>query len=168
MGIEEKGFVPRGDVIAVTTAGRQFVINPKNYCWVPFYDIEVAGGGGAEVLDEEPKSWNAWRVDYLLKRGLDPAMLAEFSVTGYSMAPELNDGDTVLVDRRVNKIGDEDVYVMRMDNQLIVKYVRADPDGTLVLRSVNPDWPTRMLKPSDYPDWPFGVIGRVVRQGRDR
>ena len=139
------------------------------YALIPFYDITVSGGFGAEVLDERPEKWNAWRSDYLSGRGLDPNALAEFSVQGDSMSPELNNRDTVLVDRRVREVRAEDIYVLRIENALVVKYVRREPDGAYILRSVNAaSHPERRVQPWDYPEGHVAVIGRVVRQGRDR
>jgi phage repressor protein C with HTH and peptisase S24 domain len=80
------------------------------------------------------------------------------------MAPTLNAGDDILVD-----LGDaterlrDGIYVLRIDDALVVKRVAVNPVGPrLTVQSDNPA----------YPDWPdcglhdVKPIGRVVWAGR--
>ena len=67
------------------------------------------------------------------------------------MAPTLNDGDDILVDR-----GDgperlrDGIYVLRLDGALVVKRLALGTDGATV-RSDNPAWAD--LPPSRRPSW---------------
>lgn len=155
-------------VIPVKIGARTFYVNPRDYCFLPYYDIALAAGGGAEVLDEEPKAFNAYRRESLLSQGLDPDQLSVFCVRGESMTPDINDRDTVLVDRRVTVISVEDVYVIRMDNALVVKYARLQPDRSILITSANPSYAPMTVRPDEFPDVRFEVIGRVAHQGRYR
>ena len=80
------------------------------------------------------------------------------------MAPTLNAGDDILVD-----LGDCDerlrdgIYVLRIDDALVVKRLALNPPGRRVtIQSDNPA----------YPDWPdcdldeINCIGRVIWAGR--
>ena len=93
-----------------------------------------------------------------------PGQLSIIQVQGDSMAPTLADGDDILVDR-----GDaggrlrDGIYVLRMDEALVVKRLALNPAArTVSIRSDNPA----------YPGWPdcepatVDVVGRVVWAGR--
>lgn len=80
------------------------------------------------------------------------------------MAPTLNDGDDILVDRAGCAEALRDgIYVLRVDDSLLVKRLAIHPLGRhLTVQSDNPA----------YPDWPdcslddVHCIGRVIWAGR--
>ncbi len=80
------------------------------------------------------------------------------------MAPALNDGDDIMVDRSVAQRRLQDgIYVLRRDDTLLVKRITVHPgDSTLTIASDNPA----------YASWPgcaadaVEIIGRVVWAGR--
>jgi phage repressor protein C with HTH and peptisase S24 domain len=93
-----------------------------------------------------------------------PSSLSIVRVEGDSMAPTLNAGDDILVD-----LGDaaerlrDGIYVLRIDDALVVKRVALNPMGRrITVQSDNPA----------YPDWPdcaldeTNCIGRVIWAGR--
>ena len=80
------------------------------------------------------------------------------------MAPTLNAGDDILVDRGDSGDGLRDgIYVLRVDDALLVKRLAIHPVGRRV--TVQSDNPA-------YPDWPdcgldeIDCIGRVIWAGR--
>jgi phage repressor protein C with HTH and peptisase S24 domain len=93
-----------------------------------------------------------------------PSNLSIVRVEGDSMSPTLNDGDDILVD-----LGDsaerlrDGIYVLRVDEALVVKRLALSPMGRRV--TVQSDNPA-------YPDWPdrglgeINCIGRVIWSGR--
>lgn len=101
---------------------------------------------------------------WLRQRDVDPITLSVISVTGDSMAPTLDDGDEILVDRAdaATRLRDG-IYVLRVDDALWVKRVAMNPSGRhFTIQSDNPA----------YPAWPdcdpaaINVIGRVIWVGR--
>jgi phage repressor protein C with HTH and peptisase S24 domain len=85
-------------------------------------------------------------------------------VAGDSMAPTLDDGDDILVDRGDAAASLRDgIYVLRLDGALNVKRLIVDRARRRVsVKSDNPaytSWPTLDLERLD-------VIGRVVWAGR--
>jgi len=98
-----------------------------------------------------------------ISRGRDKE-LSIIEVVGDSMAPTLNDGDDILVDR--SAAGErirEGIHVLRRDGELMVKRLSASPsDGTLTIASDNPAYPTWTGCPADSVE----VIGRVLWAGR--
>jgi peptidase S24-like protein len=132
---------------------------------VPRLDVGAAAGAGAFDGDERIEAHIAFDPVWLrrLARGA-PDLLSIIRVAGDSMAPTLADGDDILVDRGdgAERVRDG-VYVLRMDDALVVKRLALNPAArTLTIRSDNPA----------YPSWPdcdpaaVEVVGRVVWAGR--
>ena len=124
---------------------------------VPRLDVGVSAGPGRLV---EAERVAALRLDPALLRALgvraDAASLVR--VEGDSMAPDLRDGDEVLVDAdRRDPASRGGVYVLRLDGAAMVKRVAAEPGGWRVT-SDNPDAPSPGWCAADR----VAIIGRVV------
>ncbi|WP_421793539.1 S24 family peptidase [Hydrocarboniphaga effusa] len=155
--------------IKVTVGGTDFWVDPTEYRWIPFFDVEIAGGGGRVVdFNAPPKKFNAYRNDYLEELGLLEAELFEGTVVSDSMYPEIQHGDVILVNASNKTITSGEVYVMRMDDEFICKYLRRLPAGVVEVYSANED----VHKPFTIREGEIGngidIVGHVVRQGRDR
>lgn len=132
---------------------------------VPRLDVEAAAGAGALGGDERPRTHFAFDQKWLraLVQG-DTQRLSIIRVEGDSMVPTLADGDDILVD--CGGIGErlrDGIYVLRIDEALIVKRLALNPSSRRVsIKSDN----------AAYPTWPeceldsIDVIGRVVWAGR--
>lgn len=142
-------------------AGRQL----KGLLTVKRHPVMVSAGPGAIVTEELGKPYFAFDERWL--KALTPSSPANLSIVrveGDSMAPTLNAGDDILVD-----LGDaaerlrDGIYVLRIDDALVVKRIALNPVGRRV--TVQSDNPA-------YPDWPdcsldeIKVIGRVIWAGR--
>src|SRR5687767_14056046 len=96
--------------------------------------------------------------------GLVAGKLSIIRVEGDSMAPTLNAGDDILVDPAdcAERLRDG-IYVLRVDDALVVKRIALHPVGRRVtVQSDNPAYP-------DWPDCEMGeiaCIGRVIWAGR--
>ena len=127
--------------------------------------MRVSAGPGAIVTEELGKPYFAFDERWL--KALTPSPPAKLSIVrveGDSMAPTLNAGDDILVD-----LGDsaerlrDGIYVLRIDDALVVKRLALNPIGRRV--TVQSDNPA-------YPDWPdcgldeIKPIGRVIWSGR--
>ena len=127
--------------------------------------VRVSAGPGALVTGEQEKPYFAFDERWL--KALTPTQAGQLSiirVEGDSMAPTLNAGDDILVD-----FGDcadrlrDGVYVLRVEDALVVKRIALNPVGRRV--TVQSDNPA-------YPDWPdcgldeITCIGRVIWAGR--
>jgi phage repressor protein C with HTH and peptisase S24 domain len=131
---------------------------------VPRLDVGASAGAGA--LDAQDRALGRVGFDksWLRRLGVAAGELSLIRVEGDSMAPTLADGDEILVDRadRAARLRDG-VYVLRVDEALVVKRVALSPAGRdLSVLSDNPA----------YPSWPhcdpasIDVVGRVVWVGR--
>ena len=97
------------------------------------------------------------RID--LNRDLIKHPLATFyiRVAGDSMTPLIGPGALLLVDRMV-EAGDDDVVIARINDELCVKRMRIDAEGTIWLFSENEAFPPlRITEEMDFEVW-----GRVM------
>jgi len=127
--------------------------------------VRASAGPGIIPIDEASTPCFAFDGRWL--KALTAATAEELSiirVEGDSMAPTLNDGDDLLIDRRDSGAPLRDgLYVLRIDESLLVKRLAVHPMGRRVtIQSDNPA----------YPDWPdcaideVSCIGRVIWAGR--
>lgn len=130
---------------------------------IPKLAVGASAGPGAMDEGEALAGKIGFDEKWLRKMGLDPAQLSLIRVAGDSMAPTLNDGDDIMVDRAAANTPLRDgIHVIRMDDVLMVKRLARGPAGRLSVLSDNPA----------YPDWAdvdgaaVTVIGRVVWAGR--
>jgi phage repressor protein C with HTH and peptisase S24 domain len=132
---------------------------------VPRLDVQASAGPGA--LDREEKRLGGIGFDAAWLRSLGlggrPNRLSVIRVDGDSMFPTLSDGDEILVDGEdgAGRLRDG-IYVLRIEETLVVKRLAIGPGGRLSVRSDNdayPGWPD--LEPGSV-----DVVGRVVWVGR--
>lgn len=128
---------------------------------IPRFAVDAAAGDGALVDEETQTGFYAFNRSWLTKRKLAPDSLAVISVRGDSMEPKLSDGDLILVDQAQVEIADGITYVIRLGNDLLVKYVqRISPDAVSLL-SENNRYPPREISLATIGE-DTAIIGRVV------
>ena len=127
--------------------------------------VRASAGPGALVAGEVAKPYFGFDARWLKSiTGTAPSKLSIIRVEGDSMAPTLNAGDDILVDPAdcTERLRDG-IYVLRVDEALIVKRIAIHPVGRRVtVQSDNPAYP-------DWPDCDLGqiaCIGRVIWAGR--
>ena len=138
---------------------------PAGLVSVDRHAVAVSAGPGAIVTEELGKPYFAFDERWL--KALTPSSPSNLSVVrveGDSMTPTLNAGDDILVD--LGDAGDrlrDGIYVLRIDDALVVKRLALNPvGGRVTVQSDNPA----------YPDWPdcsldeIKPIGRVIWSGR--
>jgi hypothetical protein len=129
-------------------------------------DVQASAGPGALDAIEKRLGRIGFDSAWLRRLGLAggaPGRLSVIQVDGDSMSPTLSDGDEILVDRDdgAGRLRDG-IYVLRIEDALVVKRLAIGPGGRLSVRSDN----------DAYPGWPdvepgaVDVIGRVVWVGR--
>lgn len=130
---------------------------------IPQLQIEASAGPGSLTEGDQPDGIMAFGPEWLKKLNVDPEKLSIIRVDGDSMDPTLCDGDDIMVDHRAAQMPLRDgIYVLRMDDVLLVKRIALRPGGRLSIRSDN----------SQYPDWEdveaadTRIIGRVIWTGR--
>lgn len=133
---------------------------------VPKLALEASAGTGAVAGEEWPSDVIGFDRQWLKRLGLHPENLSIIDVKGESMAPTLNNGDTIMVDRGdgVDRLRDG-IYVLRLDTMLMVKRVAVSPRKgrkALTISSDNPYFPSW----EDVDRKLVDIVGRVVWASR--
>ena len=129
---------------------------------LPRLELRAAAGAGADVNIEDPIEWLAFRADWVRRRLRVPSSsLRLITAMGSSMRPRIEDGDLLMISTAEPKFKDNAIHLVRRDNQLLVKHVRRERDGFLLI-SENPASETQFARASE-----IEILGRVLwRAGR--
>lgn len=134
---------------------------------VPVPRIEIGASAGPGAIAEIEELGPPIGFDGALLRELGvrrPAALSLIRVAGDSMEPTLRDGDDILVDRDARAVRSGAIYVLRVDDVLVVKRLVGEVRDRLpfVIRSDNAAYPEIVVEdPASVQ-----VIGRVLWCGR--
>ena len=106
----------------------------------------------------------AFRTDWISDDlRLNPNQLVVVDVAGDSMAPTLSHDDTLLVDRTKHKLSDG-IYVLDINDRMMVKRIHVLADGSVRLKSDNPAYSTEDIRDQELDQ--LTVVGRAVWIGR--
>jgi phage repressor protein C with HTH and peptisase S24 domain len=133
----------------------------RDWVEVPRLFVETSAGPG--VANGQELAFDAFRFSrkWLREQGLEPAKLSAVRVIGDSMEPLLREGDDLLVDLSPKAFRDG-IYVLRMDDNLLVKRVASQGGGRFSLLSQNLAYPPISVEGSE-----IQIVGRVVwKSGR--
>lgn len=90
----------------------------------------------------------------------NPDNLGILTGIGDSMQPTFEDGDPLLVDRAVNDVRLDAIYVLSLNDRLYIKRLQQRPDGAFVMISDNKSYESYVI--TDAEREKFQVLGRVV------
>lgn len=141
-------------------------VDVEEFVFVPRYDIQAAAGHGRLVGDEKPVFTMAFRrywVENYVTR--DTKNLSVISVKGDSMEGVLNDGDSILINHNETTPRDG-LYVLRINENLLVKRLQLMPGGIVNVISANEAYPTFEIDLKHMQD-DISIIGRVEWFGRN-
>ena len=135
-----------------------------NYERIPVFDIRAPAPHGSIADHGQPIAYNMFRTDWLRGITRTPfSQLAAIQVAGDSMEPTLGNGDHILVDTSQLNLRREGLYVLSVDDTLMVKRVTMHPSTKRVtIKSDNDRYEAyRDLDPDN-----LDVLGRVIWLGR--
>lgn len=135
-----------------------------DYALIPRLDVKASAGNGKVIWSVDEKGQRqAFRKAWIERLGIAPDDAATIVAEGSSMAPRIEDGDSLVVNYRDQSIVSGKVYVLTINDELFVKRVFKTPSAGLRIVSDNAD-------KSRYPDWDIGadqlesvhILARVV------
>ena len=129
----------------------------SDFALVPIYNVSISAGAGAFPNKEHAIGNLAFTRHWLRTRGLQPSHLVATNAKGDSMEPSINDGDMLLIDTNQRGLGQDDIYVIRRDDALMVKRLQLGFDNNALIISDNPRY-----KEQSIPTQDLDIIGRVV------
>ncbi|SDV49790.1 XRE family transcriptional regulator [Chitinasiproducens palmae] len=172
---EEKGTAPKrarlqavADALGTTPeyllvgdAGAERADDDAEFVGVHVLNVKASAGAGRLVFEESAVGLMAFRTDFLRSMSIARQDAVMMTVQGMSMEPTLPDGSVVLVDTSQTNPRARGVFVVLVDDELMIKRVRVEKNGDLVLTSDNPDKTT-------FPDRKFAAAGKKLVQIKGR
>ncbi|MGE4193398.1 MAG: S24 family peptidase [Pseudodesulfovibrio sp.] len=132
---------------------------------VPMVQARLAAGSGSFETSGEVNGRYAFRNAFLSRRG-NPSQMVLMRVSGDSMEPKIEDGDTVLIDQSRKEPTPGRVYAVGVEDMVYLKMLDTLP-GKMLLKSYNPDYPPIEVDTrGDHADG-VRIIGHVVWVGRE-
>lgn len=131
---------------------------------VPIMDISAGAGNGSSPDRESVIGYQPFREQQLLRlTNASFESLAVILVRGDSMEPTLSNQDQILVDTTINRITRDGIYIIALEDDLLVKRCKVDLETRDVLViSDNERYPMdRVTKTSK-----LDIKGRVIWIGR--
>lgn len=133
---------------------------------IPIFDVKASAGTGCINFDDDSQAVSRidFRDDWIRKniRVSNLSNLEIITAFGDSMAPTIESGELLMIDRSVNEILFDSIYVALLNNELYVKRFQRAPGRKLVMISDNDRYRDFEISESDD----FRVIGRVVYHWR--
>jgi len=121
-----------------------------------FPNIQASAGGGALNFEED---YTTLDVDKNLIEKILPSnkIYEAINIEGDSMEPTLRDGSVVFIDRSVQDIGKDGIFIAATTAGLFVKRIRKRMDGNIELISDNQAYSPEILTPDEVQ-----IVGKVV------
>jgi len=138
------------------------------FAHIPLYDVHGSEGPGTIVAedDEKPVAALDFRKEWIHKElHLSIEGLQLITTTGDSMAPTLNPGDILLVEKYRGQPVTDGIYVIKLDGALLVKRIQHLPGRQLKVTSDNP-YCSDFNVTLDMATTDFEIYGRVVWAGK--
>lgn len=135
----------------------------EDYVIIDQYTAAGSAGNGHMNDHVEVSGGLAFKRSWLKKKGLSPNSICVLYVRGDSMETTISDGDVVLIDTSQKEPHDNWIYVLRQDNDLLIKRLSKSLTGKWLIRSDNPDkrrFPDFDLTEHDLMN--LTIVGRVV------
>lgn len=139
--------------------------NPESegYNYSPMAKAVLNAGGGSFVLSEETTGrYYAFRERFLKAIATSPKNLILMKVTGDSMEPKIEDGDTVGIDTGRRTLKNGTTYALGYEDLIVIKDVEIMPGGKAMIISKN----RKFYAPYEIDINEIRIIGQVIWMDR--
>lgn len=124
-----------------------------------------AGSGGLET-DSDHDGYYSFHTSFLTRKRGNEQTMRIFEVAGDSMSPTLIDGDFIMINTADKDVRSGYIYLLRMEDELMVKRLENRPGSLLLLRSDNPDYEDIAISKNEE-CFNVEVFGRMVWSCRE-
>lgn len=137
-------------------------LDRPDFVRLPIYnEIQASAGPGATVpATEQADGVVAFARPFLRDLGATPDRCSIIWARGDSMQPTIPDGSILVVDCSQTDVVNGCIYVLNVDDDLLVKRVRRRLDATIEIVSDNSMYPPESLRAEQLRH--LRVVGRVV------
>jgi phage repressor protein C with HTH and peptisase S24 domain len=129
-----------------------------DFLQIPKVEARLCAGSGSFEDGTDILGYYSFQNSWIHTKGA-PDKMVLMDIFGNSMAPEMKDGDTVLIDQGQVNILSGAIYAVGVDDTIMVKRLEKHPN-TLVLLSDNKDYAPIFLKGSDAGS--LRILGKVI------
>lgn len=125
---------------------------------VPKVQARLCAGAGSFEVGDRIEDHYSFKTAWLQRKGTKDRMVL-MDVFGNSMAPEIKDGDTVLIDQSQTDIIAGTIFAVGVEDTIMVKRIEKHP-GKLVLLSDNKEYAPIFLSDAEMDR--VRIIGKVL------
>lgn len=126
---------------------------------IPLLDVQASAGTGIVNYDENIEEWIS--VPRILLSHYNPRYVKILAVNGDSMKPTFEHGDWILVSLDHKELQSEQIYVIRINDELKIKRLDKDIRGNIIIFSDNPAFHKEELTQTEFTDFNIEIVGRV-------
>lgn len=131
------------------------------YCKIPLFNIKAASGHEIFVNDENIGADLMFRRDWLNRElKSNPDNLFILSAESDSMEPTINHDALLIVDKSIDRIITEGIYILRRGDTILIKRIRKLSEDTIELISDNPAYGKETIKMGNQPE--ITILGKVI------
>ena len=127
--------------------------------------VPRAGTGGLET-DGDFDRWYSFHSSFLARKGGSKESMRLFRVDGDSMEPTLFSGDMIMVNLKTTHITTGGIYLLRLEDELMVKRLENRLGGILLIRSDNEAYEDISINKTEV-DGDIEIFGRMVWSCRE-
>lgn len=111
--------------------------DPDMFDYVPMAEAKLSAGGGCFVISEDIEGYYAFRKNWLRRVSSSPSNMVLMRIAGDSMAPTIQEDDTVMIDIGRRDIRDGMIYALRVDSTVMIKRLSFRIGGKVLIISDN-------------------------------
>ncbi len=131
------------------------------YCKIPLFNIKASSGHETFVNDEKIGADLIFRRDWLDRElNSNPDNLFILSAESDSMEPTIQHDALLIVDKSIDRIITEGIYILRRGDTILIKRIRKLSENTIELISDNPAYGKESIKLSNQSG--VTILGKVI------
>ena len=131
------------------------------YCKIPLFNIKASSGHETFVNDEKIGADLIFRRDWLDRElKSNPDNLFILSADSDSMEPTIQHDALLIVDKSIDRILTEGIYILRRGDTILIKRIRKLSENTIELISDNPAYGKETIMLNNQPE--VAILGKVI------
>jgi len=159
---KDRGKIPEKILLKVNLKYK----NEATHTKLPFYEVSASAGPGELIECEQESSAISFAPEWLRNDlHVNPNEVFLMLAKGDSMQPTIKDGAMIMVEKFTGSLADG-VYVMRHENNLLVKRLHVLPTGVIKVQSDNVIYEPYELTKEQLDQSNLEILGRVVWSGQ--
>ena len=135
--------------------------NSATYCKIPLFNVTASSGHESFVNDEKIGADLMFRRDWLNRElKSNPNNLYILNTETDSMEPTIKHDALLIVDKSIDRIITEGIYILRRGDTILIKRVRKLSEDTIELISDNPVYGKDTINLNEQPE--ITILGKVI------